>query len=67
MSLVKCRNSKEYSNGELTVVWKPKKYIYAAVCVKKLPKVYDPKTKPWITAENATTGELKDQIDECPS
>ena len=58
---------KEYSNGELTVVWKPKKCIHAAECVKTLPQVYNPKEKPWIKAENATTEELKAQIKKCPS
>lgn len=58
---------KEYSNEELTVVWKPNLCIHAGECVKALPKVYKPKEKPWITIENATTKELIDQIDKCPS
>jgi uncharacterized Fe-S cluster protein YjdI len=58
---------KEYSNGELTVVWKPSKCIHAGVCVKTLPQVYDPKGKPWIKPEMATTGQLKSQIMKCPS
>jgi len=58
---------KEYSNGELTVIWKPKRCIHAAECVKRLPNVYNPNNKPWITAENATTAQLKDQINACPS
>ncbi|GAA4271484.1 (4Fe-4S)-binding protein [Aquimarina gracilis] len=58
---------KEYSNREITVVWKPGKCIHAGVCVKTLPNVYDPKAKPWITPENATTKALIDQIDRCPS
>ena len=58
---------KEYSNGELTILWKPKKCIHAAVCVEKLPKVYKPNEKPWIQIENATTKELKKQIEACPS
>ena len=58
---------KEYSNGELTIVWKPKMCIHAAECVKELPNVYKPKEKPWITIENASTQELKDQIAKCPS
>ncbi len=58
---------KEYSNGELTVVWEPTKCIHAGVCVATLPKVYDPKAKPWIAVENGTTQELKNQIDQCPS
>ncbi|MCJ8289665.1 MAG: (4Fe-4S)-binding protein [Crocinitomicaceae bacterium] len=58
---------KEYTNGELTVVWKPTKCIHAKECVKALPQVYDPVGKPWIKAENATTEELKSQIKKCPS
>mgnify|MGYP000573421179 CR=1 FL=1 len=58
---------KEYSNGELTILWKPRKCIHAAVCVKKLPKVYKPDEKPWIQIENATTEELKKQVEACPS
>jgi len=58
---------KEYTNGEITILWKPTKCIHAAECVKALPKVYDPKAKPWIKIENATTDELKAQIKKCPS
>lgn len=57
----------EYTNGELTIVWQPGKCIHAAECVKALPKVYNPKEKPWLKIENATTPELKDQINKCPS
>jgi uncharacterized Fe-S cluster protein YjdI len=58
---------KEYSNGEITILWKPKICIHAAECVKRLPNVYKPKEKPWITIENATTEELKVQVEACPS
>ncbi len=58
---------KEYSNGELTVVWEPKKCIHSGICMDILPKVYHPNERPWITPEKATTDELKSQIDKCPS
>ena len=58
---------KEYSNGELTVVWKPARCIHSEVCVHTLPGVYKPGERPWIQVENATTAELKEQIDKCPS
>lgn len=58
---------KTYSNGELTIVWQPGKCIHSGICVRTLPKVYNPKAKPWITIENATTDELKAQISNCPS
>lgn len=58
---------KKYNNKDLTVLWQPKLCIHAAECVKLLPEVYDPKAKPWIKMENASTDELKSQIDKCPS
>jgi len=58
---------KKYKNDDITVVWKPKLCIHAAECVKRLPEVYNPKSKPWIKIENASTDELKSQIDKCPS
>ena len=58
---------KEYSNGELTVVWKANKCIHSGICVKSLPNVYHPKEKPWIKPELASTQELKAQINKCPS
>ncbi len=53
---------KEYTNGELTIVLKPKSCIHAAECVKALPNVYNPNEKPWIKAENGTTDELKAKL-----
>jgi len=60
-------NKKEYPNGEISVVWKPELCQHAGICVKMLPKVYNPKVRPWITVENASTDELKEQISKCPS
>ncbi len=60
-------DKKEYSNGELTIIWQAHKCTHAAECVKALPNVYKPKEKPWITIENATTAELQAQISKCPS
>lgn len=59
--------TKKYSNGEITVVWKPEKCIHSGICVRMLPKVYNPLERPWIKPENATTAELIDQINNCPS
>ena len=57
----------KYSNNDITIKWQPKLCQHAAVCVKTLSKVYNPKVSPWITIENATTEELKNQINKCPS
>jgi uncharacterized Fe-S cluster protein YjdI len=59
--------TKTYSNSEITIVWKPEKCIHSGVCARTLPQVYNPKAKPWITIENASTEELKVQLSKCPS
>lgn len=58
---------KEYKTEKITVIWEASKCIHAGVCVRTLPKVYNPKARPWIEVDNATTDELKKQIDKCPS
>ena len=58
---------KEFSNGELSIVWRPAKCIHSGICVKTLPDVYDPGKKPWIQHENANTEQLVRQVAACPS
>lgn len=58
---------KEYSNGEVTIVWQPEKCTHSGLCVRTLPKVYNPKDRPWIKMENASSEELKAQVALCPS
>lgn len=58
---------KEYTNGEVTIVWKPESCIHSGICVKGLPKVFKPKDKPWISIDAASTKDLVDQVKQCPS
>ena len=51
---------KEYTNGEVTIIWQPGLCQHAGICTKTLPNVYHPKEKPWITAENAHMGGIND-------
>ncbi len=57
----------EYSNGEVTILWKPDKCIHSGICVKTLPEVYNPDERPWIKPNNATTEQIIDQVAKCPS
>ena len=58
---------KEYSNGEITVVWQSSRCSHSANCVKNLSKVFKPKEQPWVQMENATSQEIKDTVAKCPS
>ena len=59
--------TKEYSNGEVTVVWESEKCIHSAICVKGLPEVFQPKDRPWIKIDAASTDALVNQVKQCPS
>lgn len=59
--------TKEYSNGEVTIVWQAEKCIHSERCWRGLNSVFDPDARPWINAEGASTKEIKEQIDKCPS
>lgn len=58
---------REYSNGEVTVVWKAHKCIHSANCVRGLPNVFQPRKKPWVNVEAASSQELAEQVQQCPS
>ena len=46
---------------------KPDICIHSAKCFKGLPEVFDPKKRPWINAEGATTERIIEQVKICPS
>jgi uncharacterized Fe-S cluster protein YjdI len=58
---------KEYSNGEVTIVWKPDLCKHAAFCGTGLPTVFKPKVRPWIDPMGASTQEIVMQTEKCPS
>ncbi|WP_312208163.1 (4Fe-4S)-binding protein [Empedobacter sp.] len=57
----------EYTNGEITIIWKPELCQHVGICVKLLPNVYNPKEKPWLKTKNASSDELIKQVHQCPS
>jgi CDGSH-type Zn-finger protein/uncharacterized Fe-S cluster protein YjdI len=64
---MKKKIAKEYSNNEITVVWKPHLCIHSANCVKGLPTVFNNRKKPWINIDGAAVNEIVDQVAKCPS
>ncbi|MCL9806982.1 (4Fe-4S)-binding protein [Flavobacterium amniphilum] len=59
--------TKEYTNGETTIVWQSNKCMHSAKCVQNLPSVFQPKEQPWIKIENALDEEIKNTVAKCPS
>ncbi len=62
--------AKKYTNGDVTVVWKPAACIHSTICwkgVTGLPVVFNPKERPWIKMDGAPTDTIVDQVKKCPS
>lgn len=58
---------KNYSNNEITVVWKPHVCTHSKKCWKELLQVFNPQNRPWVNMDGATTNRIKKQVDVCPS
>ncbi len=62
--------TKKYTNGEITILWKPEMCQHSTICwkgVEGLLDVFDPREKPWIKPEGASTERIIEQINKCPS
>ena len=56
-----------YKNKDITVLWQPSMCMHTGICFKGLPAVFDPRRKPWIEIDEATTAEIMAQVKKCPS
>jgi CDGSH-type Zn-finger protein/uncharacterized Fe-S cluster protein YjdI len=57
----------EYRGSGLVVTYNVKRCIHAAECVKGLPEVFDPKAKPWVQPDKASTQRVIAVVLQCPS
>ncbi len=58
---------KKYTNGDVTIVWKPNVCIHSGICFRGLGEVFHPRELPWITPEKASTEKIVGQVKKCPS
>lgn len=56
-----------YTNGEVTVEWRPELCKHAARCATQLPQVFNPAAKPWVNMDGATSKEIAEQVARCPT
>jgi putative redox protein len=56
-----------YSNDDITVVWKPEFCEYSTICYSQLPEVFNPKIKKWIDPKGASSERIIEQVKKCPT
>ena len=61
------KDTHKYTNDEVTVVWKPNTCIHSTLCWKGLLEVFNPKEKPWVKMDGASTSTIIEQVRKCPS
>ena len=65
--LLMAHTTHKYTNGKVTVVWKPGTCQHSGNCWRGLLSVFDPRKKPWINMDGATTERIIEQVKKCPS
>jgi putative redox protein len=57
----------KYTNGDVTVVWKPEVCKHSGRCVNGLPGVFNLNERPWINMQGADSATIMDQVNKCPT
>ncbi len=56
-----------YTNGDVTVVWKPEFCKHSGRCVTQLPSVFNLQQRPWVNMDGADSERIIQQVNRCPT
>jgi uncharacterized Fe-S cluster protein YjdI/CDGSH-type Zn-finger protein len=59
--------TREYVGDGITVEWYATRCIHSANCVRALPKVFDPRRRPWVEPSAASADDIAQAVLRCPT
>ena len=60
-------NANQFSNSDITIIYKPSVCINAGRCAKELSDVFRTSVIPWIDLDGASSQKIIEQVKKCPS
>ncbi len=59
--------TKTYTGKDIEIDFEMKRCIHARNCFLKLPQVFDPKQRPWVSSDAASAEDIAAMVQTCPS
>ncbi|HEU4628579.1 MAG TPA: (4Fe-4S)-binding protein [Gemmatimonadaceae bacterium] len=61
------RVTRAYATDRITVEWRAERCIHSANCIRALPRVFDPRRRPWVDVQAAEADEIARAVLRCPT
>lgn len=59
--------TRAYSTDRITVEWRAERCIHSANCIRALPRVFDPRRRPWVDIDAADADAIARAVLRCPT
>lgn len=56
-----------YTSADIDVTYDKARCIHVGACIRGLPRVFDPGSRPWVMPANSTADRVAGVVEQCPS